>query len=193
MKDSNFQWAALTNGERWRYHAYDYAFLRVQHGLQQQSYPLDPDGKWFHAQLVEAAECIYRPPAKPQAAPVRPADMQRDPDLAAQLQCQDRERDPLKFQVQVHGEWRTNGEPTPQMLAFMRCCARQVEANGKIFDHRSRRTFAPEARMRFQEIAEMHAALGVSAVPRPAYEDPEVLRQARIELGLEQPSSAVKG
>jgi hypothetical protein len=72
------------------------------------------------------------------------------------------------------------------MLAFMRCCARQVEANGKIFASRSRRAFAPEARM---TQAQINAAHGVAATERktPAYEDPEALRRARIELGLMEP------
>jgi hypothetical protein len=185
LKEANFQWAGLTNAQRWHYHAYDYAFLRVRHGLQAPSYPLDPDGKWFHAALVEAAERIYRPRPKPQSAPLRPADTERDPQLAAHFRRQDAERDPLRRQVQVHGERLANGDPTPEMMAFMRCCARQMEANGKIFASRSRRAFAPEARMAPQEIAGVHKALGVTATPRPAHEDPEALLRGRIELGLE--------
>src|SRR6266550_5320382 len=65
LKDSNFQWTALTNAERWRYHAYDYAFLMTHCGLRDQKYPLDPDGKWFDAALVDAAERIYQPPPRP--------------------------------------------------------------------------------------------------------------------------------
>jgi len=61
LKNSGFRWESLTNAERWRYHAYDYAFLRVRHGLDNHSYPLDPDGKWFNEVLVRAAEQIYRP------------------------------------------------------------------------------------------------------------------------------------
>jgi hypothetical protein len=156
--------------------------------LQQESYPLDPDGKWFHGQLVEAAERIYQPPAKRHAAAVSPADTQRDPDLAAHFQHQDEERAALKFQVQVHGERRPNGEPTPEMLAFLECCTRQISANVKIFDNRSRRGFAPEARMTPQQVLD---ALGVIVTERkPKYVDPDELRKGREALGLES-SNAV--
>jgi hypothetical protein len=87
--------------------------------------------------------------------------------------------------VQVHGEREVDGEPTPEMLAFMACCVRQAEANGKIFVARSRKASAPEARM---TQAQINAAMGVSATERkpPAYEDPEALRRGRVELGLEE-------
>jgi hypothetical protein len=156
----------------------------VRLGLNDLSYPLDPQGLWFNATLVEAAESIYRPRPKPQSARIRPADTERDPELAAHFRRQDAERDVLKRQVQVHGERIANGNPTPEMLAFMACCVRQVEANGKIFLERSRRGFAPEARMTQRQI---NAALGVSAIERkpPAYEDPDALQRGRIALGLE--------
>jgi hypothetical protein len=182
LKESNFQWAGLTNAERWHYHAYDYAFLRVRHGIRNEFYPLDPDGKWFHVGLVDAAERIYRPRSKPYSAGVRPADTVRDPELEAHLRAQDAERDALKRQVQIQGERRANGDPTAEMLALMRCCARQAEANGRIFANRSKRAFAPEARMSPQAV---HKALGVTATERPAYEDPERLRRGRVELGME--------
>jgi hypothetical protein len=185
LKEANFQWAGLTNAQRWHYHAYDYAFLRVRHGLDNRSYPLDPDGKWFHEGLVEAAERVYRPRPKPQSAPIRLADVERDPELAAHFRRKDAERDALKRQVQSHGERTPTGDPTPEMLAFMACCVRQVEANGKIFLERSRKGFRPEARMTQAQILEAH---GVAATERrgpPSYEDPEALRRGRVELGLE--------
>jgi hypothetical protein len=181
--DGKFQWAALTNAERWRYHAYDYAYLRVRHSLDNRSYPLDPDGKWWNAALVEAAERIYQP-RKPLhlGTPVRPAEQERDLDLAAHFRRQDAERLPLKRQVQIHGERLANGDPTPEMVALMRCCARQADANSKIFAQRSKRAFAPEARM---TQAQINAAMGVSATERkPKHEDPEELRRAQVELGL---------
>jgi hypothetical protein len=186
LKESNFQWTGLTNAQRWHYHAYDYAFLRVRHGLFNKFYPLDPDGKWFHINLIEAAECLYRPRAKPYSAPIRPADTVRDPELAEHFRRQDAERDALKWQVQVHGERQTDGEPTPEMLAFMACCVRQADASGKIFAARSRKAFAPEARM---TQAQINAALGVYATERkpPPHEDAEALRRGRTELGLEEP------
>jgi hypothetical protein len=185
LKKANYQWAGITNAQRWHYHAYDYAFLRVRHGLFNKFYPLDPDGKWFHLDLIEAAERIYRPRPKPYSAGTRPADTVRDPELSAHFRAQDAERDALKRQVQVHGEREANGEPTPEMLAFMACCVRQVDANGKIFTARSRKAFAPEARM---TQAQINAAMGVSATERkpPAYEDPDALRRGRVELGLEE-------
>lgn len=185
-KDANFQWAGLTNAQRWHYHAYNYAYLRIRHGLQSQSYPLDPDGKWFHAELAEAAERIYSPRPAPYAARIRPADTQRDPDLAALFERQDAERDALKFQVQVHGERREDGSYTPEMKAFMDCCLRQATANEKAFSGRTRRAFSPEGRMSSQEIQQIHKALGASATERkmPKHEDPDELRKARTELGL---------
>src|SRR5580700_4416602 len=101
LKELKFELDALTNAERWHYHAYDYAFLRVRHGLDNRRYPLDEDGKWFDEGLVQAAERL-----------------------------------PLKRQVQIHGERLANGDPTPEMLAFMRCCARQAEANAAIYAQR---------------------------------------------------------
>jgi hypothetical protein len=153
-------------------------------GIYNLFYPLDPDGKWFNAGMVEAAESIYPPRPRPPSAGTRPADTVRDPDLSSHLRAQDVERDALRRRVQVHGERETNGEPTPEMLAFMACCARQAEENGKIFVARSRKASAPEARM---TQAQINAALGVSATERkpPSYEDPEALRRGRIELGLE--------
>ena len=69
-----------------------------------------------------------------------------------------------------------NGDPTPEMLAFMQRCARQAEANAAIYAQRSRKAFAPEARMTQAQILE---AMGVSATERkPKYEDPEELRRS---------------
>jgi hypothetical protein len=69
------------------------------------------------------------------------------------------------------------------MLAFMACCVRQAEENGRIFVSRSIRAFAPDARMSAQAMRAVAKALGVTATP--SYEDPEALRRGRIELGLE--------
>lgn len=187
LKDSKFQWTALTNAERWRYHAYDYAFLRVRHGINERRYPLDPDGKWFNESLVQAAERIYQP-RKPlySGEPVRPADTEQDPKRAAHFRCQDAERARLKRQVQVQGERTLSGEPTPEMLAFMACCARQVDENMKRFDRQNRKAFAEEASMSQKEI---NAAMGVAAAehkPKPKYMDPEQLLRSRRELGLEE-------
>ncbi len=184
LKAASFQWTGLTLNERWEYHAYDYAFLRVQHGLDNHSYPLDPQGDWFNETMVQAAERIYQP-RKPlyTGEPVRPADTERDPELMAHFRRQDDERAPLKRQVQVQGERMADGGPTPEMLALMRCCARQAEANAKIFAQRSARAFGPEGRM---TQAEINAAMGASATERkPRHEDPEELRRGRVELGLE--------
>jgi hypothetical protein len=155
-------------------------------------YPLDPNGKWFNAAMVESAESIYRPRRKPQSTPMRPADTERDPDLAAHFRAQDSERDALKRQVQVHGERMANGDPTPEMEAFIACCVRQVEANGEIVVSRSRRAFAPEARMTQAQILE---ANGVSATERKpsAYEDPDALRRGRVALGLENDLTEERG
>jgi hypothetical protein len=184
LREAKFLWAGLTSTQRWHYHAYDYAFLRIRHGIYDLSYPLDPQGLWFNATLVEAAERIYKPLRRPYNAKVRPADVAGHPELSARLRAQDEERGALKWQVQVHGERRTNGEPTSEILAFMACCVRQVEANGKIFASRSRKAFAPEARMTQAQILAAH---GVSATERKpsAYEDPDALRRGRVALGLE--------
>jgi hypothetical protein len=90
----------------------------------------------------------------------------------------------LKRQVQIQSERRSNGDPTPEMLALMRCCVAQTEANERIFAERSKRAFAPEARMNPHAVRDVHKVLGVTATERPAYEDPERLRQGRAELGL---------
>jgi hypothetical protein len=185
LKEANFQWAGLTNAQRWHYHAYDYAFLRVRHGLTDRVYELDKAGKWFHEGLTEAAECIYRPRPKPQNAPIQRADVERNPELAAHFRRQDAERDALKRQVQIHGERTPIGDPTPEMEAYMRCCVRQGgEENPAIFVKRSNQASAPEARMTQKQILEAH---GVSATERKpsSYEDPDALRRGRVELGLE--------
>src|SRR5215469_7688471 len=67
LKSCNWNLESLTDGERWRYHAYDYAFRRVRMGMADRHYPLDRDGKWFNENLVVAAEALYRPPSKPPA------------------------------------------------------------------------------------------------------------------------------
>jgi hypothetical protein len=184
LREAKFLWAGLTSTQRWHYHAYDYAFLRVRHGMYNLSYPLDPQGLWFNAVLVEAAECLYKPLRRPYSARVRPADVPGRPELSSRLRAQDAERDALRRQVQTHGERMANGEVTPEMLAFMKCCARQVEDNGRTFDERNRKTFGPEARMTQRQI---NAALGVTATEQkpPAWEDPEDLRRGRVALGLE--------
>jgi hypothetical protein len=158
----------------------------VRHGLDNRRYPLDEDGKWFDEGLVQAAERIYQPPQKPMYAGERPrpADTVRDLQLAQHFRAQDAERLPLKRQVQIHGERLPNGDPTPEMLAFMRCCVRQGRANEKIYLDRNRRAVGPESRM---SQAQINEAMGVAATEqrRPNHEDPEELRRARIELGLE--------
>lgn len=188
LKNSGFQSSGLTNAERWRYHAYDYAFLRVRHHRDDRSYPLDPEGKWFHGELVDQAERIYREHPTPPGMSVCRAEIERDPESAAHFQRQDDERMPLKRQVQVHGERLSNRGPTPEMLAFMGCCMRQCRQNEKILVTLGRRTFAPEARMTPQQILD---ALGVIVTERkPKYVDPDELRKGREALGLES-SNAV--
>src|SRR5580692_7863123 len=82
-----------------------------------------------------------------------------------------------------------SGDPTPEMLAFMRCCARQADANAAIYAQRNRKAFAPEALM---SQAQINEAMGVAAIERrrPRYEDPEELRRSRVELGLEDASES---
>jgi hypothetical protein len=207
LKDSNFQWTSLTDAERWRYHAYDYAFLRFRHEPQDAGYALDPHGKWFNEALVQAAERIYTPRRPLPSEPIPRADVEPDTDLAAHFRRQDYERRPLKRQVQVHGERRSDGSYTPEMQAFMECCVRQAVANGEIYKRRSRKTFQREPDMTPKQLLD---ALGVTAEERkaaagwsaqaifeaygrtaperkvPKHEDPEELRKAAIELGILQ-------
>ncbi len=180
-----FNWRNITVSERWRYHAYDYAFLRSSGTPQDSGYALDPDGKWFNEGLVQAAERVYAQPQLSPKAPILQADVERDPEMAAHFRRQDDERIPLKRQVQIHGERQSDRSPTPEMLAFMACCVRQQQANEKIFGGRSRNAFRPEARMTPQQI---HEALGVVVTERksPKHEDPEELRKGAKELGIWQ-------
>jgi hypothetical protein len=186
LKDSQFAWSALTNAERWRYHAYDYAFLRSRGDPQDSGYALDQHGKWFHETTVQAAETIYAKPRPPFAMSTSRADVEPDSRLAAHFRKQDDERSRLRLQVQVHGERKQNGDPTPEMLAFMAFCVRQQSANADLYVERTRKPFRAEARMTGREIREMHDALGVAATERkvPKHEDPAALRQAAAELGL---------
>ncbi len=189
LKTAGFQWSGLTNAERWRYHAYDYAFLRSRGDPQDAGYALDSHGKWFHEGLVQAAESIYAKPPPPPALSTSRADTETDPDLAAHFRQQDLERSRLRLQVQVHGERRSNGAATPEMLAFMRCCARQQETNADLYIAKARKAFRAESRMTGREISEMHEALGVVATERkvPKHEDPEELRKAAAEIGIFEP------
>ncbi len=186
LKDLKFDLSGLTNAERWRYHAYDYAFLRSRGDPQDSGYALDQHGKWFHEGLVQAAENIYAKPLPPPAMSTSRADVETDSHLAAHFRRQDDERSNLRLQVQVHGERRPNGDPTPEMLAFMACCVRQQTANADLYVARTRKPFKPESRMKDREIREMHAALGVTATERkiPKHEDPEELQKAAAELAL---------
>ncbi len=79
-----------------------------------------------------------------------------------------------------------NGDPTPEMLAFMARCVRQQTANADLHVSRSRKAFRPESRMSGRDITQMHEALGVTATERkiPKHEDPEELRKAAAELRL---------
>ena len=189
LKDGKFQWNVLTESDLWHYHAYDYGFRRVMLNDFSQDYPLDPHGRWFSALLAEAAEDFYRrklkrPKPLYSSDPVRPADVERDPAKAAIFRRQDAERAPLKRAVQVHGERQENGEPTPEMLAYMRCCAQQGAENLQMYSAHNRKAQAPEARM---SQAQINEAMGVAATEqrKPKWEDPEELRRARVELGLE--------
>ncbi len=186
MKDLKFDLSALTNAERWRYHAYDYAFLRSRGDPQDAGYALDPNGKWFNEATVQAAESIYAKPRPPLALSTSRADVERDPKLAAHFRQQDDERSQLRLQVQVHGERMREGDPTPEMLAFMACCVQQQTANADLYVERTRKPFRAESRMGGREISEMRAALGVSATERkiPKHEDADELRKAAAELAL---------
>ena len=44
---------ALTDHEKWQYHAYDYAFRRL--ALHDENSPIDPDRQWHDSALVEEA------------------------------------------------------------------------------------------------------------------------------------------
>jgi hypothetical protein len=71
LKAASFRWEGITSAQRWEYHAYDYAFLRVRLGLDERKYPLDPYGDWFNETMVRAAESLYRP-RSPSGAVTRP-------------------------------------------------------------------------------------------------------------------------
>ncbi len=163
LKDLKFDLDGLTSAERWRYHAYDYAFLRFRNEPQDSGYALDPHGKWFNEAMVQAAECIYASPRPPTPEPIMQADVERDPELAAHFRRQDDERIPLKRQVQVHGERRDDWTPTPEMDAFMACCVRQQTENGKLFVGRNRNAFRKETQTTTKQVL---TALGVSATER---------------------------
>lgn len=163
LRDSNFQWTALTNAERWRYHAYDYAFLRFRHEPQDSGYALDPHGKWFHEGLVQAAESVYTRP-KPSPRPSIPrADVEPAPELAEHFRRQDTERLVLKRQVQVHGERRSNGKPTAELMTFLGCCVDQFKENVKIYEDRGKRTLRRETQTTTKQVLD---ALGVKATER---------------------------
>jgi hypothetical protein len=163
LKDLKFDLDGLTSAERWRYHAYDYAFLRFRNEPQDSGYALDPHGKWFNEGLVQASARVYVAPRPPPMEPIPRADIEPDPELAAHFRRQDDERIPLKRQIQVHGERLSNGEPTPEMLAFTACCVRQQQANEKIFIGRNRNVFRRETQTTSKQVLN---ALGVSATER---------------------------
>ncbi len=75
LREASFRWEGITSAQRWEYHAYDYAFLRVMFNLDNHSYPLDPYGAWFNETMVQAAERLYRPPPKPTGWTIPRADV----------------------------------------------------------------------------------------------------------------------
>lgn len=163
LKDLKFDLDGLTNAERWRYHAYDYAFLRFRHEPQDSGYALDPHGKWFNEALVQAAERIYEPERPPPRTSIPRADVEPDPGLAEHFRRQDAERLALKRQVQVHGERRANGKITPELTAFLDCCVNQFKENVKIYEDRGKRAFRRETQTTTKQVL---AALGVKATER---------------------------
>jgi len=48
---------ALTDAEKWQYHAYDYAFRSV--ALHDDRSPIDPERNWYDPQMVDAATAYF--------------------------------------------------------------------------------------------------------------------------------------
>lgn len=59
----------LSREDRFFWHAYNYGFRRIALGLVDDKSPIDPERKWFDAELAAIAEAFWRPIWFPKSRP----------------------------------------------------------------------------------------------------------------------------
>lgn len=80
----------LSTTDRWRYHAYVYAFRRVVQTSRDQTSPLDAQGVWYSAQMADRAERWYRTERFHQPSRAEPAKYAAAAAARAELAHHDR-------------------------------------------------------------------------------------------------------
>ena len=159
-----------------------YAFRRVQLHDRTPSYPLDPDGSWFHAIAVDAAEKMFRGSSRTRPK-LPPGPLATETELANHFRRQDDERARLK--ARIAADRLPDGTVTPECAAFVRCCVRQVEENATLMERRNRVALAqPGRRVDPRAYDGLAEALGVTSAPKEAWQDDDAVRRAAQELGL---------
>jgi hypothetical protein len=134
----------LTDDERWHWYAYLYGWRRIYPLNNERSMPTDPRGEWFNEPLTAKAAAmfapeVWRPRPKPQISPADQAAHRGDLETAACFRQQDRER--AAAVAKVTAERVTDASPTPEAVAFVALCVRQIKANMKAFAAASKAAF----------------------------------------------------
>jgi hypothetical protein len=118
--------AALHDEDRRQWHAYDYAWRRVRLNRPEPSAPIDPEGRWYHAQLVNLAVAMFEPKARYHGTP-EPITT-GNVELNAHFRRQDRERLAMKAMIVGSGR-RPDGSATEDAVDFVELCMVQIREN----------------------------------------------------------------
>jgi hypothetical protein len=129
---------ALHDEDRRQWHAYDYAWRRVRLSRPEPASPIDPEGRWYHAQMVNLAVPMFEPKPRYQSAP-EPVTT-RNPELNAHFRRQDRERAGMKAMIAGSGK-NPEGSPTEDAVDFVDLCMLQIRENLDIVGRRHEKVF----------------------------------------------------
>lgn len=162
LQTGKYAITCLATQEWYEWHAYTLGFVRVHQakaGLKETE--IDTIGRWFDWRLAEAATAYYRRCLgldRPRAAAPPPADMIADPELAHRFREQDDERAALR--VKVRAERLADGTPSPEAIAFVECCGRQVKQNSALLKRMPRNDHSSTA----AALDRVREALGVQSL-----------------------------
>jgi len=134
---------AFSERERLEWHAYTFGIRRELVDDHGRTSPIDPAGEWFDVDLVDKAEQALFP-RRERSQRIPPAEMVADPELAEHFRRQDKERHRLRSYIE--GAGLPDGDPTPEAIAFVECCGRQIRGNVARFFASTRRIEAPSPR-----------------------------------------------
>ena len=137
-------YSTLTTKEQFQWHAYNYGIRERFLGEAGPGYGPDPNGQFYNRTMVQQVLATLYPPPKLKEYTTIPADeyeAKGNHEMAEHCRRQDREREAAKARIKGDGR-NPDGTPTPEAIAYVELCSRQVRANMTQFYTRNTQAFA---------------------------------------------------